>query len=396
MTQAGTPEAPGGPGPRSLPAGPRRAAPWGLLGMLALVAAGEAAVGRHEFDFSDNALASWKHSAQAARREARDAQVLCFGDSLVQLSVFPRVIEARSGRRAYNLSVTGGPPPASYFLLERALAAGARPAALVVDSKPNILATRHEWLVRHYSHVAGLRDRVALARECKDSGLFGLITAARLLPSYRDRTPIRAAILAAFGGGFSSPREAIAGRWRNAALNKGALVFPKNPAVADEVGPDEQSVYYPPAWSANPASRAYMDRFLALAESRGIPVFWIVPPISPKPQARREALGLDAAFTRFVAGMQARHRNVVVVDGRHAGYHAGLFVDQSHLDREGATTFSVDLAAIIARHLDGPPPADGARWVSLPAFRPVPAGVPLEDIRESAVAAANARGGLRR
>lgn len=377
--------------------GPRRAAPWGLLGMIALVAAVEAGVGRHEFDFSDNALASWKHAAQAARREARDAQVFCFGDSLVQLSVVPQLIEARTGRRTYNLSVTGGPPPASYFLLERALAAGARPAAIVVDAKPNILATRHEWLIRHYSYVADVRDCVGLARTCQDPGLFARVTLARYLPSYRDRTPVRAAVVAAFGAGFASPREKIAGRWRNLALNRGGLVFPKNPAVADEVGPDEQMVYYPPTWIADPASRAYMNRFLALAESRGIPVFWIVPPISPRPQARREALGLDSAFTRFVAAAQARYRNVTVVDGRHAGYHPKLFVDQSHLDRQGATTFSVDLGDLIARHLDHKAtPADASRWVDLPAYRDVPVDIPLEDINESQVAATTARGGLRR
>ncbi len=377
--------------------GPRRAVPWGLLGTIALVTAVEAGVGRHEFDFSDNALASWKHAAQAARREARDAQILCFGDSLVQLSVVPQVLEARSGRRTYNLSVTGGPPPASYFLLERALAAGARPVALVVDAKPNILATRHEWLIRHYSHVADFRGRVGLSRTCGDSSLFAMVTFARVLPSYRDRTSIRAAILASLQGRFTSPRERIAGRWRNLALNRGGLVFPKNPAVADEVGPDEQMVYYPPSWIADPASRVYMNRFLALAAARNIPVFWIVPPISPKPQARREALGLDAAFTRFVAAAQARHKNVVVVDGRHAGYHPTLFVDQSHLDREGATTFSVDLGDLIARHLDpARSPADGSRWVDLPAYRDVPLGIPLEDINESQVAATTARGGLRR
>ena len=361
------------------------------------MAAVEAGVGRHEFDFSDNALASWKHAAQAARHEARDAQILCFGDSLVQLSVVPQVIEARTGRRAYNLSVTGGPPPASVFLLERALAAGARPAAIVVDAKPNILATRHEWLIRHYAHVAGFRDRLGLARTCKDSGLFAMVTLAQWLPSYRDRTPIRAAILASLRDRFSSPAGKIAGRWRNLALNRGGLVFPKNPAVADEVGPDEQEVYYPPKWVADPASRAYMNRFLALAKSRKIPVFWIVPPISPKPQARREALGLDAAFTRFVAAAQARFGNVVVVDGRHAGYGPKLFVDQSHLDREGASTFSADLGDIIARHLDhATTPADASRWVSLPGYRDVPPGIPLEDINESQVAASTARGGLRR
>ena len=377
--------------------GPRAAAPWGFLGMIALVAVVEGLVGRHEVEFTDPGTASWTHSGQAARREARDAEILCFGDSLVQLGVIPQVIESRTGRRTYNLAVTGGPPPASYFLLKRALAAGAHPAAIVLDSKPNILEGKPEWLIRNYSFVTNVQDRFDLARTSCSTGLFASLTLSACLKTYRDRLPIRTAILRAMKG-ESDPTaiERVAARWRNWVLNRGALLFPKNPAVADEVPPEEHYVYYPAHWSADPVNRKYLGRFLDLAASRRIPVFWVLPPISPKPQARREGLGLDLAFTRFVAGPQGRHANVTVVDGRHAGYHPKLFFDQSHLDRQGATTFSLDLAEIIARHLDGKETDGGSRWVQLPAYRDVTTALPLEDIDQSLVAAKVTRGGLRR
>jgi len=65
------------------------------------------------------------------RRVAHD--VLCFGDSQMKFGIAPHVVAARTGRPAYNLAIVGGQPPASYFLLRRALEAGARPSAVLFD-----------------------------------------------------------------------------------------------------------------------------------------------------------------------------------------------------------------------------------------------------------------------
>src|SRR5579883_1943148 len=105
--------------------------PAGLVGMLALVAAVEYSLARH--DFSVLSLTQWdgRASRQAAEKEAKGCDVLIFGDSLVKLGVLPRVIEERSGLRSYSLAVAGSQPLASYFLLRRALNEGARPSAVV-------------------------------------------------------------------------------------------------------------------------------------------------------------------------------------------------------------------------------------------------------------------------
>src|SRR5690242_12777653 len=111
--------------------------PWpvGMLGMLALVLAAESYVARHDLDFATLWSANWRHGAAAARREGPKSAVLAFGDSLVKDGVAAPVIEARLGRRAYNLAVFNGQAPASYFLLRRALDAGARPAAVLIDGE---------------------------------------------------------------------------------------------------------------------------------------------------------------------------------------------------------------------------------------------------------------------
>ena len=73
--------------------------PRGLLGMLGLVVAIEAAVARDPLAFSDPVGLSWRLAARSARDEAPGRPVLCVGDSLVKHGMIPKVIAARSGAR---------------------------------------------------------------------------------------------------------------------------------------------------------------------------------------------------------------------------------------------------------------------------------------------------------
>src|SRR3954468_14498703 len=99
--------------------GRKRLIPWGLIGMLGLIAAVERSVASRAFELTANPMfLDWRESGRAARAEAARAQVLALGDSLVALGVQPRILEARFGRSAYNLAVPGAPAPASYFLLK--------------------------------------------------------------------------------------------------------------------------------------------------------------------------------------------------------------------------------------------------------------------------------------
>src|SRR4029077_15768237 len=92
-----------------------------------------------------------KRAARAARREATRCEILFLGDSLLEFGAVPRVLEKCLGRSTFNLAVAGVPPPGALFLLRRALHSGARPAAIVVDFKANIvsgnpLANQRPWV----------------------------------------------------------------------------------------------------------------------------------------------------------------------------------------------------------------------------------------------------------
>src|SRR5262249_28496486 len=116
--------------------------PAGLIGALALIAAAERVVARDDLDFTTEAALSWEICRAEARDKAPGRQILCLGDSLVKFSIVPGVFESRTGRKAYNLAAFGAPPPVSYFTLRRALDAGARPEAVIVDFHP-VRASAH-------------------------------------------------------------------------------------------------------------------------------------------------------------------------------------------------------------------------------------------------------------
>src|SRR5262249_51799500 len=114
-------------------------------------------------------------------------------------------------------------------------------------------------------------------------------------------------------------------------------------AILEETGADDRR---PPLAAEN---KQYVRRFLALAEAHRIRVFWLIPPIHPVVQGVRDKLGRDGPFQRFIREEQARFPDLVVIDGRRSGYHPDLFVDSSHLNIEGTTTFSVDVADVVRR-----------------------------------------------
>ena len=104
----------------------RRTWPAGLAGMIALVIAIEWCVSWNEGRLLTPGTLVWSENSRAATDEAVRADILGLGDSLVMHGLAPAVIEARLGKKAYNLAVPSGQPAANLFLLRRMLRAGAQ------------------------------------------------------------------------------------------------------------------------------------------------------------------------------------------------------------------------------------------------------------------------------
>jgi hypothetical protein len=340
--------------------------PSGLLGMLVLIVAVEAIITGRRADLVSALLEDWRVAALAAETKSKGRDVLCFGDSLVKYGVLPKVIEARSGLRAYNLATSGGTAPSAYFLLRRALDSGARPKAVVVDFNALMLPRDDPPNLLNYPELGSVRDCLDLGFTSGDPGFAGALALSKLLPSYCWRFEIRRSVLASLDGRSVSQRESLRffrDFWANEAgahpSPSGRKRHPQEDTMIDGVSPA--------TWAFEPTDRAYIDRFLALAEARGIAVYWLMPPMAPEVHVRRGHRGTDALYDRFARSIAAKYPNAVIVDARNSGYDDSVHIDHLHLDRRGASVLSDDLAAVLVDRPVARAPGELA-WVALPAL----------------------------
>jgi hypothetical protein len=348
--------------------------------MLALVSVVEITLDSHPLRFNETASFSWRTGLDAIPREASRADVVCLGDSLVKIGLIPEVIRAGSGLTTYNFAMAQAPAPASYFALRRLLDAGGTPSAVVVDFKPSVLVGGPRFSLRHWQTVLSFRECLELANEVRSVGMLLEILKGRLLPSYRDRLEIRESIRSALKGETSPTYVTNRLAERNWGKNLGAHLNSPRTTYEGTVAPEILKKLLPDVWKCHRLNATYVDRTLALAESRKIPVFWLIPPLSPDLQGRSEQAGVDAAFVAFVRSMQSKHPGVIVIDGRHSGYDASTFSDHNHLNVRGSVAMSRELASIVGRRGDRP------RWIDLPRFEDRPINIPLEDVDQSRVA----------
>jgi hypothetical protein len=354
--------------------------PLGFLGMIGLIVATETFVARDIKHVTMPSTLDWSATRRSAAREARGCALLCFGSSKVKYGVLPAIIEGRTGQRGYNLSLLSGPPPAAYFLLREAIGHGARPSAAIInlDHERLMADPRDDGQNYPWAYLLTPAESFELAYELRDPVFFARLILTGALPTVRTRHDIRAAVLSSLAGRFRSMKGPGRALSRNQRINRGTMLFAKDPAFKD--------IPVPPVlkdasanWSCHPVNARYLDRFLALAGSRGMAVYWLLPPVSPGLQTIFDRAHSEERFLRFARDVTGRHPHVTVVDGRHAGYPHTVFTVPSHLDRTGAAALSEALAMVVARDST----RRERRWVDLPRYRESPADEGLEDFDQS-------------
>lgn len=345
-------------------AGRRGSFPLALTGMFALIALVEAVVGRYPVAFSDYMACSWRFAAEAARGTGARAEVLGLGDSMLKLGVQPPVLERRLGRPSYNLAIYGGQAPSTYFLLRRVIESGGRPKVVIVNFHSNLLSASPTLSAPYWNELISARDGLELAYGTRSPNLVTRTALARLLPTFNGREEIRAAILASAGVKDNEELEARRSHQRNWQANHGGHANDSAYHAGESI---DVNPARPGKWSPRTLHVGYVRRFLDLAQSRGIMVVWLIPPTHADWQLRRERLRVDELYTRFIRQMTTARPNVMVVDGRHAGYPQEAMVDSTHLGARGGTEVTEALADILAPRLAG---VTGLpNWVDLPRYR---------------------------
>jgi hypothetical protein len=350
----------------------RHRLPLGLLGTLALVLATEAAVATRADSLASYQALGVRFASRRAERSAPGCAVLGLGDSQMKFGFDPAEIERRLGLRAYNLAVPGTPPPLALGLLRRALRAGAKPRAIVLGHMT--LSGEPRANLAEFGELLGPGEILELAVACHDADLLARLLLARWLPSRRYRHTLQAGVLADLRAGVqgaspaAGPGTEARAFLRTWEANRGAELRPADGRFDGRMEPQRERTVYSGPWQVYSVYEKYLRRTAELAASQGIAVFWLVGPIIPEAQARRDSLGLDAHHTRNLRAVMARMPNVIVLDARHAGFPASAFFDSCHLNAEGARALSGSIAEVIREHLSAGPKARRAgsdRWVEL-------------------------------
>ena len=376
---------------RTTLAGLARRCPWGLAGMVALVLLVEGAIQGRALSLFDVDEWAFRWTSRAATHGAvRKAEILCFGDSLVKLSVIPSVVRERTGKRVYNLALSGSQAPSSYFLLKKALDAGSKPEAVVVNFNPPLLRIGPRHNITRWGALLKPFEAAQLAWWARDAALFGEVTLGRVLPSLRGKAALRADIKDALAGRSSiNPINNPMGL-RNWDKNDGAQLMVGSAAAKNLPDAEIQRLregYYP-EWKCDPANAEGVDHFLALASKHRIRVFWLLTPLVPALHDKIGQSGIDAQHEAFLRGWQAKYPDLVILDARKKVAEIDAFWDPQHLSVVGASAFSKTLGDVLRRTIAG---KLDQNWVALPDVKigPIPPGI--EDIEQSRIASEAAR-----
>jgi hypothetical protein len=375
----------------------RSRCPWGLVVAVVAVTAVEARVARLDLELSRPESFDWRLARRAARVEAPKCDVLGFGTSMAQMGLIPRVIEHRTGRRSYNLAVCGGRSTFAYYYLNRAIRAGARPSAVLIDVHPAIISTSYKDVNTGWSDALGLGDILDMAWTARDPDFLAVTALARTLPSVYNRFRIREAVTARLAGRDWSFRLANLQHVRNLNRNQGAFVGLRHPSYHGEIADQYRTILLGTPRAVDKVEWHYLERFVALAAKHDVRVYWLIPPFVPALQHERDVQGLDARYDRMVERLQKRFPNVAVLDARRSGFEPPVFLDACHLDPQGGYVLSRSVADALGRSPErrGPAAPGTPRWVTLPRYQNYPIDVPIEDVNQSLLAVKPGAGAVR-
>jgi hypothetical protein len=333
--------------------------------MIALVAAIETSREADDRGRQDWLADSWVRARAMAADQTQGRAVLCFGDSQVQQGLHPRWIAGRSSQAVtgLNLAVPGGQPASSYYLLRRAIEAGARPDAVVIGHYPGLLIAGPEINRAVWPELLRWNEAIELAWSARSPDFLTRDLLRRLVPTFNRRDRLRERIAGALAGASASDethQRTIEHRTQ-ARENDGALAMPVNPDFRDSPPPPPDPRTAARTWRPHPVQDRYMRRFLDLAEAHDVRVFWLMSALSPATRGDPARSRVDDGLDQYATSLMERHPGLVVLDARMMDLDASLFHDPVHLNHVGAAALSASIGDELRATKTGP----GPRWVAL-------------------------------
>ncbi len=263
----------------------------------------------------------------------RSPDVQVMGDSVaLEGVVLPTLSTELPGHPfVWTLAKSATGPEFTYFMLQRELAAGLAPKAIVYAPAPHTFGTdRIPLLVGGFCTWPEIWE-VARSGKAPMDVLYGIF--CKLSFTLRNREPLGEML-----------RGKKAGQTLNAVSMKevSAGLRPEMHFVAEQI-----PAVFKNDFSVKPFPKTFFEKFLTLAQERHIPVYWLTPPIVPAIGETRQACHFDQHLIPFLEDIHQRD-GVQILQAESMVYQDYLFKDFMHLNQEGADKFTKFMADKLA------------------------------------------------
>lgn len=354
--------------------------PIGLLGMIPLVAIVECAIALGHDLFTHAYTNDWRIAGKELAHQPRPGESVVFlGDSTLKFGLLPNVFEEYGGGDSINLSVCGGQIPTSYYLLKRAIDSGHPPRTIVIGSLPHLMKSGVSYNRRQWNELLEPLELAELALGSKSAELALDLLLRRAFPSINCRDELRVACRR-YAAGDREIQALLLACSRNWRTNKGAWARQERRFDPARLNAREWRAFAPENWACRRENEAYLNRLLALAESRHIRAYWLIVPTTSYIQDLRRSAGVERRYDAFLERLQADHPALKVIDGRGSGYPQSAFLDPVHLGIRGSIALSADLAETLRSDAQG---RIAETWIALPPFREIGTKAHVEDFDQS-------------
>jgi lysophospholipase L1-like esterase len=337
-------------------------------------------------------LLLWRDTGRDSRSpEAREADVILLGDSMIRCGLVPEILEAKTGRKTVTLALTGGRPSAALLLLNRVLEQGGAPSVVVIDFEPLILINSPYSAWTAWYELLEPRDVFDFGQWMHDPSFPASFSLGHAFLSIRHRQLFEGQFKAFVENGdwlhslataetvatppvlsHGTPARAPASV-HTQPLNDGghhslkidvnqepAEFASTNPAnsLGELLPPLPRTVEFQ-LTSLSPGATNKLEakaviKLLRLTRDQKIALYIAIPPRGAELEKHLDDHGLAAWRDRFHDSLLREFPHVRVIDSRHAGYSDLLFSDSSHVNHAGAQAWSRDFAATLARELTSP------------------------------------------
>jgi len=255
------------------------------------------------------------------------------GDSVANGGIAPKQVMAAlpDGILVHNAAVAGVGPEFAFFMLQRQIALGKAPGAIVYAPSPHTFGSeRVALLVGGYARWGEIATIARLGVEIPEV-IYGVLCKFSYTLRYRE-----------FLGGLLKGNRLgdLGGMLKGRGLDaEGQDVTLSGEASAKHYTVETVHPMYRKPFEITHFNRALLEKFLGLANKHRIPVYWFTLPVISAVAEGRSTYHFNADYESFLNDLETRH-HIIVLQRDFLIWDEANFLDQTHLNSVGAERIS--------------------------------------------------------